>query len=158
VRDKLYPGDRIETGEGAQVVLVMFNAKATLDVMGTASLGILESGVDLSNGRIELAIFTELLKGNEFYSLRGRDAVAQFRDSASMEVETVPGAGTLPEHTVTTICALSGSVRVDPRGGNTINLDSGECAKISAAAPRVERTRLAPPSAGAPKALPKRHP
>jgi hypothetical protein len=158
LREKLFRGDRIETGDGAQVVLVLFS-KTTLDVVGPASFGIGERSVELSSGKVILAAFTELLKENEVYSLIGRDAVAQFRDTASMQVESSQRMGGMSEQVTTTICAERGVVRVTVVGEAETGLDTGECLKIGGDPLTFERTAKPPPvSVPGAGPLPKLHP
>ena len=157
--DRLYPGDKIETDEGSKIVLGLFG-KSRFDIDGAASVGIIERGVELSDGEVWAMVSERLLKADEVYEIRGRDAVAQFRDTASMKVESIRGIEGMPGRTLTMVCAERGAVRVGLANGATIDLNPKECAKIGGDPLSVERNLPVPPSAGVPKAgpLPKRHP
>jgi hypothetical protein len=156
-REKLHPGDQIAADQGARVVLLLF-AKSLVDVDGPASLQILERGVALWNGRVASTIFSELLKDDEVYEIRGRDVVAEFRGTASMEVESSPGMGGASSEMITTICAERGAVRISLTRGARISLGPEECVRIEGESQRVERRPS--PRPGGPNAgpLPRLHP
>ena len=153
----LFPGDRIDAENGARVVLTLF-ARSRFDLEGETSVQIVERGIELLKGKVTSLVYAELLRDDETYEIRGPDTVARFRETASMEVETVTSTDGVSRSTATMICA-GGPVRVALLNGTTINLDPEECVRIQGNPQRIDRSKLPGPTAVVPQpVIPKRHP
>ncbi|PYN96786.1 MAG: hypothetical protein DMD91_20235 [Candidatus Rokuibacteriota bacterium] len=117
LRDDVFVADRIVTGENS-LARILLGGKAVVTVRERSALTISESArtatIDVSTGKIALAVVKERMKAGEQIDIRTPNAVAGIRGTVVItEVSQASAqAGGAPKGFTTTITVLTGTIEV----------------------------------------------